>query len=195
LIISPKTSWDGALEGGKTMRDRAAVVASLGAVLFLSAAAYVDACGDKFLVVGRGVRYTRVRAAARPASILLYMNPASRVPAAVKDAKLEASLKQAGHKVQTVETASQLNDALKTSKFDLVVADVADGPALEKQVSKSAGPAVVPVLYNPTDGELAAARQEYGCALKTPSKDPLAAIDEAMAQRAKTTDAKAGQSK
>jgi len=178
------------------MRDRVALVASLGAIVFLSAAAYVDACGDKFLVVGRGVRYTRVRAAAHPASILLYMNPASRVPAAVKDARLDVSLKQAGHKVQTVETASQLNEAFKTSKFDLVLADVNDGPSLEKQVgSQSPRPALVPVLYNPTDGELTAARQQYGCALKAPGKDPLSAIDEAMAQRTKTTDANAGKSK
>src|SRR5262245_5035324 len=163
------------------MRDRVALVAPLGALVFLGAAAYVDACGDKFLVVGRGVRYTRVRAAAHPASILLYMNPTSRVPAAAKDAKLEASLKQAGHKVRTVETAGQLSDALKASKFDLVVADVSDGPSLEKQVGS--GPSLVPVLYKPTDAELAAARERYGCALKAPSKDPLAAIDEAMSQR------------
>jgi ABC-type amino acid transport substrate-binding protein len=177
------------------MRDRVASVACLGALIFLGAAAYVDACGDKFLVVGRGVRYTRVRAATHPGSILLYMNPASRVLAAAREAKLEASLKQAGHKVQTVETQRQLDDALKTSKFDIVVADVADGPSVEKQVrSEPSQPAVVPVLYKPTDGELAAARERYGCALKAPSRDPLAAIDEAMSQRLKTADAKASKS-
>jgi hypothetical protein len=178
------------------MRDRVTLVASLGALVFLCVATYVDACGDKFLVVGRGVRYTRVRASAHPASILIYMNPSSRVPAAAKDVKLEASLKQAGHKVQTVESAGQLNEALKTSKFDLVVADFADGPALQKQVgSEASHPGLVPVLYNPSEAELAAAQKQYGCALKTPSKDPLSAIDEAMLQRLKATDAKAATSK
>ena len=174
------------------MRYRMAVLAPLGVVMFFGAVAAVDACGDKFLVVGRGVRYKKVRAAAHPASILIYMNPASHLPAAAKDVKLEASLKKAGHKVQTVESAGQLNDALKTSSFDLVVADFADSPGLEKQVaSQTSKPALVPVLYKPTDDEMAAAEKQYGCAMKAPSKDPLAAIDEAMSQKLGSKGAKA----
>jgi len=178
------------------MRDRVRLVASMGALVFICGATYVDACGDKFLVVGRGVRYTRVRASAHPANILIYMKPGSSVPAAAKDAKLEVSLKQAGHKVQTVESPGQLNEALKTSKFDLVVADIVDSPTLEKEVgSQTSHPGVVPVLYNPSDAEVAAAQKQYGCALKTPSKDPLSAIDEAMVQRLKATDTKATKTK
>jgi hypothetical protein len=54
---------------------------------------------------------------------------------------------------------------------------------------------VVPVLYRPTADELAAAEKQYGCAMKTPSKDYLSAIDEAMNQKAKGTVAKTGKTK
>lgn len=156
----------------------------------------VHACGDKFLVVGRGVRYQRVRTAAHPASILIYMNPASHIPAAAKDVQLESSLKQAGHKVQQVQTAGQLEDALKARKYDVVLADIADSPGLEKQMgSEASRPSVVPVLYHPTADEVTLAKKQYGCALKAPNPDPLAAIDEAMLQRLKLTDGTAGKAK
>lgn len=168
------------------MRKTAVVLPLLAGAAFMCA---VDAyaCGDKFLVVGRGIRYSRGRSP-HPASILIYMNPASRLPAAAKDVQLQAGLKQAGHTVQTVESAGQLGEALKSAKFDLVLADIVDSPGLEKQVAANPSkPVVVPVLYHATSEEMAAARSQYGCALKAPSKDPLAAIDEAMAQKLKST--------
>jgi hypothetical protein len=150
----------------------------------------VQACGDKFLVVGRGIRYKGK--SAHPASILMYMNPASRLPAAAKDVQLQAGLKQAGHKVQTVDDASALGAALESARFDLVLADISDSAGLEKRVASSPSkPVVVPVLYKATKEEMAAAKSQYGCALQAPSKDPLAAIDEAMLQKLKGTEAKA----
>jgi len=146
-----------------------------------------QACGDKFLVVGRGVRYQRVHPAAHPGSILIYMKPGSQVPAAAKEIQLQSSLKRAGHKVDTVENAARLQDALKSVKYDLVLADIADSAALERQVgSEPSMPAVVPVLYRPTGDEMAAAQKQYGCAIKVPSKDYLAAIDDVMLQRLRT---------
>jgi len=175
------------------MRKTTVILALLAGAAFCAADAY--ACGDKFLVVGRGLRYSRGRSS-HPASILIYMNPASRLPAAAKSVQLQAGLKQAGHTVQTVETAGQLGEALKSTKFDLVLADILDSPGLEKQVAANpAKPVVVPVLYKATSEEMAAAKSQYGCALKAPSKDPLAAIDEAMAQKLKSTAPKASQTK
>jgi hypothetical protein len=172
--------------------------AFLGVLAVALATSLTDAraCGDKFLVVGRGVRYQRVHAAAHPASILIYMNPASHVPAAAKDVQLEASLKQAGHTVQQVQTAGQLDDALKAKKYDVVLADIADSPGLEKQMGSAASrPSVVPILYHPTADEVSQAKKQYGCALKAPNPDPLAAIDEAMSQRLHSADASAGKAK
>lgn len=171
------------------------VVLPLLAGAALMCAADASACGDKFLVVGRGLRYSRGRSP-HPASILIYMNPSSRLPAAAKDVQLQAGLKQAGHTVQTVESAGQLGEALRSAKFDLVLADIVDSPGLEKQLAANPSkPVVVPVLYRATSEELVAAKTQYGCALKAPSKDPLAAIDEAMAQRLKSAPPKATQTK
>jgi len=173
------------------MRRTAGLSFLAGAAVLMSA---VDGygCGDKFLVVGRGVRYARVKPAAHPASVLIYMNPASKVPVAAKDVQLESRLKQAGHTVQKAGNAAQLVNALKSKQYDLVLADIADSPALEEQVaSEPYKPVVVPILYNPTDDQLTAARRQYGCAMKAPNKDPLAAIDEAILQKRGLSDAKA----
>ena len=154
------------------------------------------ACGDKFLVVGRGVKYGRTRAAVHAASILIVKNAASPTATSGSDAKLEENLKQAGHKVRSVSDPAALNSALKAAQYDLVLADLADSPGLEKQVGGQASkPVVVPVLYQPTADELAAAKKEYGCALKAPSKDYLATIDEIMTTRQKGTGTKPGQTK
>ena len=40
------------------------------------------ACGDKLLVLGRGVRFAQIHRAARAAAILIYMNPSSQLAAA-----------------------------------------------------------------------------------------------------------------
>jgi hypothetical protein len=164
------------------MRFRAFLAAAALAALASTEAA---ACGDKFLVVGRGVQYTRVRAAAHPASILIYMNPAHRMPASARQLQLEAGLKQAGHKVQTVGDATGLEGALKAKRFDLVIADVNDSNGLEQELGASARTTVVPVLFQPTAEELAAAEKRYGCALKAPGKssDYLDVIDAALAPR------------
>ncbi len=174
------------------MTKRSTLLPLLGAAA-LMCSPDARACGDKFLVVGKGVRYSRARAV-HPASILIYMNPTSRMPAAAKDVQLEARLLQAGHKVRKVDSAGQLDQALKSKRYDLVLGDIKDSPGLEKQVAdEPSGPVVVPVLYRPTAAELATAKNQYGCAMNAPSKDPLSAIDEAMAQRVKSSAAKPSQ--
>lgn len=175
------------------MNGRALVFVSGLAGLGLMGASHGYACGDKFLVVGRGVKYGRSHAAAHPASIVMYGNVASKVIA--KD-KLEASLKRAGHKVRPVADVGELEGALKSARYDLVLADLADSSGLENQVgSQASRPVVVPVLYDPTAAELAAAKEKYGCALKAPSKDYLARIDEIMATRLKASSGKSAKSK
>ena len=177
------------------MRNGVAFLAGVAGV-WLLCWADAQACGDKFLVVGRGVRYSRAHAAAHPTSILIYKNPASRISAAAKDAQLESNLKQAGYKVQSVENAAGLQSALKSARYDLVLADIADSPGLEKDVaSEPSRPLVVPVLYEPSSAELAAAKKEYGCAMKAPSKDYLATIEEILARKAKSAEAKTAAAK
>src|SRR5262245_18829243 len=91
-----------------------------------------SACGDKFVRLGRGVRVGHSKF---PSRILIYMNPTSRVPAADKEFHVEAVLKAAGHKTQVAENEAEVEKALASGKYDLVLADYNDVPALRKEAS------------------------------------------------------------
>lgn len=79
------------------------------------------ACGEKFLVAGRGTRYQRPKNA-RAASVLIYANPSSGLPTALKNVKVESVLKHEGHRSTTVETLEQLSTILAGGRFDVVLA-------------------------------------------------------------------------
>lgn len=143
------------------------------------------ACGDKFVVLGRGVRFQRVHAAQHPASILIYMNPGSRVAQADKEFQLQTMLKLAGHRPVVVEGAA-LEGALSSKSYDVVLTDLGDAPSLEQQATSSASkPVVVPVLYNPSEAELATAEEKYSCVLAASKKNRnlLDVVDEVMQSR------------
>src|SRR5262249_47561040 len=103
----------------------------------------VSACGDKFVLVGRGALVARSQF---PSSILIFMNPTSRIPAAEKEFHLEATLKAAGHKPVVAESQAELEKALASGKYDLVLADVADAPGLRKEAGAAPSkPLVLPL--------------------------------------------------
>jgi len=142
-------------------------------------------CGDKFVLIGGGARVNRSKF---PSRVLVFMNPGSRIPAAEKEFHVEATLAAAGHKPKVVESEAEVEKALASGQYDLVLADLADVPMLRKECSSSASkPAVLPLLYKPTAAELAAAEKEANCLVR-PSKrssDLLAVIDETMQSRQK----------
>ena len=93
------------------------------------------ACGDKLLVIGRGVRFQHAYAP-HQGSLLIYSS-GTQSGATLRSAKLQTTLKQAGHKLQTVEGASQLDGALKSGKVDVVLADFADLAGIARQLQSS----------------------------------------------------------
>ena len=152
-----------------------------GVALFLSGPR-VNACGDRLLVLGRGVRF-QVDAAEYPASILHFMNPARPESGDLTDSKLEAILRQAGHRLHSVTSAKEFAEALRTGRYDIVLIDFADAPVLEEMVQASASkPLVLPFLYTKEKAAISAAAQRYGLVLKAPGKVGylLATIDRAM---------------
>ena len=149
-----------------------------------------SACGDKFIVLGRGVRFQTVHAAANPASILLYMNPDSRLPTAERAYQLQAALRLAGHKPAAVETPGEVAAALGSKSYDLVLGDIADAEALDNAMDGAASkPMFLPVLYEPTPEEVETAKKDYGCLMQGKSKrrgsSLLQAVDSAMEARKK----------
>lgn len=144
------------------------------------------ACGDKLLAISRGVRFQRAYAP-HQANVVIYSN-GTPSGATFGSVRLQTTLKQAGHKLQTAEGPRQLDEALKLGKVDVVLADFADVAAITRQLQAAPSkPVVLPVLFQPSKAELTAAQKEYKFARKAPGDEVqyLGAIDEAMKLRLK----------
>jgi hypothetical protein len=139
------------------------------------------ACGDKFLLVGRGARYQRGYVAVHPGSILLYANTPL-----TSSRGLRAALKMAGHKVTIASTRADLDTSLGARTFDILLADSSESGALTPDVAKSA--MVVPVLSSKSPATKSSAGREF-CVLKDDNRKrhPLAVLDEIMGAKLKGT--------
>lgn len=141
--------------------SRTVLTGALAALVVLSAGGEALACGDKFLVSGRGTRYHRPKNA-RAASIVIYADPAAK-------ASLETVLKREGHRSTVVGSAEQLAALLAGGRFDVVLAAASVLEAVKSLVSAAPdAPAIVPV--------------------QTPVKEAslLRAVDKAVAARDRT---------
>jgi hypothetical protein len=157
----------------------------------------LSACGDKFLVLGRGTRFQRPGKVRPPANILVYADPASGLPNALANLPVDETLRKAGYRPTSVSTAHDLDQALQRGGWDLVLADAAESDAIAKRVAgDNRAPVVLPVLYNASGAELERLKKQYRCVLKSPAKNQsfLDVIDDALASRPKApkVDAKAG---
>jgi hypothetical protein len=160
----------------------------VGVVGVLAVGGSVFACGDKLVVVGRGLKPRRAMGAPHRASILVYADPKGSLPAALEEGHLRKDLERAGHRLRTATSRQEFDAALGTGTYDLVLADFKVAPLLESEAKAAASkPTILPTLYNPSEAELAAASRQYSCVVKAPGdqKDYVTVIDEAMAERAK----------
>jgi len=158
------------------MGDRVRL-AGLVAAVALSTGADLLACGDKFLVGGRGTRYQRPKNA-RAASVLLYANPSSGLPTALGKMPVESVLKQQGHRLTTAESLEQLSALLTGGRFDVILAASSVVTAIEGLLGgKPDAPAVVAfcIKGQPVEGDVP-------CSVKAPPKEQslLEAIDKAV---------------
>lgn len=146
----------------------------------------LSACGEKFLILSRGSRYQRASIARMSASILVYENPGSNITRALANVPVESVLRKAGYKPTVVSSVNEFESALSRGGWDLVVLDLAEGPRLISRM-RGNGPAVLPVAYNPSGSDLAAARKQFSRVLKSPAKSQafLDAVDDAIAERLK----------
>ena len=152
------------------------------------ASADLLACGNKFLVPSRGTRFGKVAVDRQEAAILVYSNHSSSMPKALGDVPVEMVLLQAGYLPTRVTDQTELDQALSERSWDLVLADLDDSETLRWQLEGEDAPMVVPVLYEPTKTQMAQAREEYGSAIKAPTKSQrfLASVDDAVAMRGAT---------
>src|SRR5438105_15809598 len=101
------------------MRKLVIAMLVLGTIVLTAAAAL--ACGDKLVLISAFARLRQLNPGAYSASILAYTPQNSVVPAVIRDLESQRATKQYGHKFKAVEDVSQLDQALKTGKYDVVL--------------------------------------------------------------------------
>jgi hypothetical protein len=81
------------------------------------------------------------------ASVLLFNNSSLRADSRIKDPKLYSALKTAGHSFSVATDLNQFEATLKSSKYDLVIADESDVAGLRDAVrSAPSKPLLIPIL-------------------------------------------------
>ena len=148
----------------------------------------VGACGDKFMIPGRGMTFLQAYKPTQPATVVIYA-PSTAPADILAVAKVESLLTYVGHRVTTVRNSTQLSQRLATTKTDIVLTDYSDAAVLFAQAQLSPNrPSVVPVMAKVTKAEADACKKQYTCqnANDKPEKY-LATIDTVMKQRAKAT--------
>lgn len=119
----------------------------------------VHACGDKLMMLGRGIRF-QSKHTPRAAAVLLYL-PESATGQPLTDPKLEIALREAGHAVRAVTSPADLETALKSGTFDVVLANVTHAPELERAKSVAERNAVIlPAIYLVAPGSSGSAKQQ-----------------------------------
>lgn len=142
----------------------------------------LDACGDKFVRVGRGARF-RGYAAVHRAAILIYV-PATANSAGVKE--LEALLKRAGHRPVVAQRGTSMAQTA-AHRFDLVIATYTDALAVRDELrAVPARPDVLPILYKASREMQAEAKTKFSHLLVPDAMskvEALAEIDRLMERR------------
>ena len=162
---------------------RPLALAAIAGIVLAHAGADLSACGDKFLLVGRSLRYRQAFAAAHPSEILAYAVPGSRLRELIKEQGFGALLTFAGHTVRVIDGNSDLRQVLSSSRVDLVLVDPRSASDVQSRLaSASSHPLLVPVVFNLSKAASANVEQQYGCVIKMPARatEALAAIEQAI---------------
>ena len=164
----------------------ACIAASVGLTV-----ADLDACGDKFLRIGRGGKFSGY-ASPYPASILIY-KPARVSSRHVDD--LRKLLKNAGHRPSVADHGTDLR-TISGPTFDLVIASYPDAVNLRDQARAVASrPELLPVLNKPTQKVADEAHRRFPYLLltdKMSNLEALAEIDRLMERRRKGAETTGG---
>jgi hypothetical protein len=150
----------------------------------LATPAGLGACGDKFLLVGRGLAFGPAYASTVPGSIVLY----STARTAKQDDNLAHHLRRAGHRVAIVATEDAFVQTLRAGQTDIVIADVSMKTGLDTRIETAPlRPSMLYVVSEKDKKRAAELRREVPAALKAGDKaiSFLGQIEETMKARAK----------
>jgi hypothetical protein len=136
----------------------------------LSQSVPIHACGDKLMMLGRGIRF-QSKHTPRAAAVLLYL-PESAAGQSLTDPKLESALREAGHTVRAVTSQSDLESSLQGGTFDVVLANVTHAPELESAKALAERNAVfLPAIYLVASGTQPVSKQQSKADRDRASKD------------------------
>ena len=158
----------------------------IGTLLLVVAAGTIDplgACGDKYLNLGLGTRYHWSAKERRAAGILIYASPSSELAKLLASLSVDEAMKKVGYQPTFASTGDQLDAALRTKTWDVVLVDGADTDAVGPRLRKAPGaPQVLPVLARATKEEVKRAEKAYDVVLNAPSRNRVFVdgVDDAM---------------
>lgn len=135
-------------------------------------------CGDKLLVLGRPLMFT-----SRPAAILAYAPPGSSLQSLLSSSQWTGAIAKGKHHLRIVQTPEQLAQVLKTERFDMILAGLAEAAPLRAQTATTSYPVVVvPLIDSGSRDAFRSAEREYGVVMKEVAKsgDYLSAIGRAI---------------
>lgn len=163
---------------------------SVVVLLFGLADGYLIACGDKFLVPSRGMRFELTPVARQQAAVLLYANATTPLPALFSKLSVDPALRKAGYRPTVVATAEEFDVTLRRASWDVVLLDVADGQP-GRLPAASGSPTLIAVATNSSASAIAMAKKQCAAILKPPKQSQafVQALDAAIAthqKRAKT---------
>jgi len=140
------------------------------------------ACGDKFLVPSRGMRFELTSGARQAATVLVYARPASSLADIFERLAIERALRNAGYRPTIVANSGEFAHILQQGNWDVVLIDVTDGPLKD---APPGSPAVLAVAAHANGNDLARARPQYTAILKSPSHSQafVEAFDAAIVTR------------
>ena len=158
----------------------------VGTLLLVVGAGALDplgACGDKYLNLGLGTRYHWSAKERRAAAILIYAPSTSELSKLLVSLSVDEAMKKVGYQPTVASSGDQLDAALGTRTWDVVVVDGADAEAVGPRLRKAPGaPQVLPVLTRATKEAVKRAEKAYDVVLNAPSKNRVFVdgVDDAM---------------
>jgi hypothetical protein len=154
---------------------------SLTALVCVFATAALDACGDKFLLVGRGLAFGRAYASIYPGAIVIFSGPRT----APEHEKLQQNIRRAGHRVSLVSDESALTQSVLLEQTDIIIADVAIKTTLDPRIAALQAKPSVLYLVSESDARPAAPVPADAPLLKNKEKAGrfLVVIEDIMKQR------------
>lgn len=143
----------------------------------------LEACGDKFFLVGNGSRFNQAFASLNPGNVLIYTGGGTEISKGLRDARLHKYIKDAGHRIVIAADRGELETALAAGAVDVVLAGLGQASDLVPPVASAASkPTLLPIEGKGPD---ATSSHQFARRLKSSDKIIrfLSGIEDAMKSR------------